>query len=146
MLDAIKVLAAVIRQIVGGGGSTLHRFDVARVLGIEDPQGIVAQATLRILAQPGRGGGKERDQRVAITLLRFGVAQTVEAQHEVLQTAAAIKIHLKQDALGVLIGLGDAEGFHAELVVLAETSLLWFFVTKVRAEVIHLHARALVIE
>ena len=91
-------------------------------------------------------GREERDQRIAIALLALAVAKAVDLQLQILHAAAAIEIHLKQDALDVLLRLGDAEGFDAELVVLAEPARLRALVAEVRADVEDLRPRALVVE
>ena len=114
------MLAAGVGEKIRGPGSALDRLDVARVLGVEDAQRIVFQTTLRLIAQPRSGRGEERDQSIAIALLRFRIAQAVEAQRQVFQSRAAVKVHLEQDALDVLLRLGDTEGLDAELMVLTE--------------------------
>src|SRR5437588_481440 len=71
-------------------------------------------AELRLLRR------EERHQRIAIPLFALAVAEAVDLELQVLHAAAAIKVHLEQDALDVLLRLGDAERLDAELVVLAQ--------------------------
>ena len=74
-------------------------------------------------------------ERIAIALLALGIAEAVDAQRQILHAAASVEFELKQDALDILFGLGHAECFDAELMVLPQASLLGAFVAEVRADV-----------
>src|SRR6184192_1792412 len=99
-----------------------------------------------LLAKPRSGGGEEFDQCVAIPVFGFRVAETVDAQRQVLDSAPSVKTHLKQDAFDVRIRLRHAKLFGAKLMVLPVPSLLRLLVSEVGTDIEHLDPRALVVE
>ncbi len=130
--------AALVGKTFQRGRSALAGGLVAGVFAVENAQGVFAKTTLGIFAEGGGFGGEELDQFVAVAGFAVFVAEAVDAEGEVFDAAAAVEIHLEEDALDVLLGFGDAEGFDAELMVDAEPALLRAFVAEVGAEVVDL--------
>jgi hypothetical protein len=143
LLDPFEVAAGFFGEGFVGGGGALGGLLVAGVFAVEDAEGVGFEAALRVVAELLCFGFEEGDEGVAVALFGFGVAEAVDLELEVFDAAAAVEVHLEEDALDVLLGVGEAEGFGAELVVLAEAALLGAFVSEIGGDVIDLGARAL---
>src|SRR4029079_1062375 len=86
---------------------------------------------------------KKLHQRIPISLLALRVAEAVDLQRQILNSAAPVKIHLKQNAFHILRRIGDAKRLGAKLMMLSQAALLRALIAEIRRDVIHLRARAL---
>src|SRR5439155_17237155 len=143
---AVEMFARSVGQEIGCERRALNCFDIARVFAVENSKWILIQSLLAVLAKPRSLGGQECDQGVAIFLLALAVAHAVDTQRKIAQPAAAIKIHLKQNALDILFRFCDSKGFDAELVMLPQPTLLRTLIAKDRAEIENLDARPLIVQ
>lgn len=143
-LDAVEVGFGFVGEGVGGGGSADDGGLVAGVLGVEDAEGVFSEAALAVFGEGGGFRREEGDKGFAVAELGVAIAEGVDAEGEVAEAGAAVEVELEEDALDILLGVGDAEGFRAELVVDAEAAFLGAFVAEVGADVEDLLARALV--
>ena len=120
------------------GGRALHHLGHGRVLRVQDAQGIGLQASLGVFIEQARMAREVLDQGRAVGEPLLGAAQGVQLQLRPVCWCNAEAIPETPDheqLLGIDLGLGHAQGFHAKLIELPIAALLRTLVAKHGAEV-----------
>src|SRR6185503_14082663 len=129
--EEVRSIAGQMLVDAGGAGANCL---VARVLAVEDAQGIALQPRLAVLGQLRLMPFEIGDQRRPPRLARVGVAEGVELERHALAYPQLLQ-QLVPEAQDFYIGLrlGGADDLGVELVELAEAALLRPLVAEGRA-------------
>ncbi len=125
------------QRLVGQKGIDLRRIGdeqaVARILAVEDPQRVLLEAFLRILAQLAFHAAEMRYQRGAPGVAAVGIAQRVELQRDARDPQFPQQLIGHRQQLDIGLRLARADDLGVDLVELAVAALLRAFVAEQRA-------------
>ncbi|MNC25064.1 hypothetical protein D3C75_731400 [compost metagenome] len=107
-------------------------------LAIQHPQRVAVHPRLAVLAQEMPFGLQEAKQRFTVCAAAFRIADGVDLHPHPFQTQLLIDSQSQRNDLGINGGIRSPEGFHAELVELAEASGLRLLIAEHGSGVIQL--------
>ena len=123
---------ALAGQGIGQGGGASQQGLGIRVLGIEHPQGVGADAILGIGIELVVVGLQPAHQFRPVALTILGGAQGIDLQFQAAHPQIGQQVPGDRDRLRITTGIGHPEQLHADLVELAPSPLLRPFVAEHR--------------
>ena len=145
-LNAVKVLSALVAQVVEYRRSALRDLVIVRHLAVEQAHRVAPEPVLAVVAQLVLISAEVFGQSLVIIRPALGAADRVDLKSDVLQSQAVKDISRRGYQLGVSRGILCAVALHTELVELSESARLRLLIAVAGGQVVRLDRQRIVVQ